>query len=500
MNMKCMKRKFLVSAMILLLFWPNKEVTAQTLITLDKSIEIAGVNSPDMKMSLLNLQRYEETLKAQRASLKSKFYLNVAPISFSQTREFDDRFSSWYTNEIIESYATFRIDQPILPTDGTISLVNRFGWQKSKSEYQDNLTENQAFTNNLSLVYNQPVFTYNRTKLELKEIELDYENAYISYSLQKLNLEKNVTQFFYNVYMARLNLEIASAELENTEHSYEIINNKVEAGLAAREELYQAEVNLATAKSSLQNNEVLLANAKDEFVRFLGMDLYEEITIAGDISEKPVEVNLAKAVDHGLSSRMELRQREIDIETSQFQMIRTKSITEFRGDVQLSIGFFGDNEKFSQIYDNPTRSPRVAVAFNIPIFDWGEKKARIKAQEAVIASTEINYEEQKKQIIIDIRKVYRSLLNQQNQIEIARQNEKNAQLTYEINLERYQNGDLTGMDLNLYQTQLSEKKLAYAQTLINYKIELLNMKIQSLYDFENDVPIVPSDLFSGNPQ
>ena len=341
-----MKKKFLVSAMILILFWPNKEVTAQTLITLDKSIEIAGVNSPDMKMSLLNLQRYEETLKAQRASLKSKFYLNVAPISFSQTREFDDRFSSWYTNEIIESYGTFRIDQPILPTDGTISLVNRFGWQKSKSEYQDNLTENQAFTNNLSLVYNQPVFTYNRTKLELKEIELDYENAYISYSLQKLNLEKNVTQFFYNVYMARLNLEIASAELENTEHSYEIINNKVEAGLAAREELYQAEVNLATAKSSLQNNEVPLANAKDEFVRFLGMDLYEEITIAGDISEKPVEVNLAKAVDHGLSSRMELRQREIDIETSQFQMIRTKSITEFRGDVQLSIGFFGEDEKF----------------------------------------------------------------------------------------------------------------------------------------------------------
>ena len=116
MNMKYMKRKCLVSAMILILFWPNKVVTAQTLITLDKSIEIAGINSPDMKRSLLNLQRYEETLKAQKASLKSKFYLNVAPISFSQTREFDDRFSSWYTNEIIESYGTFRIDQPILPT------------------------------------------------------------------------------------------------------------------------------------------------------------------------------------------------------------------------------------------------------------------------------------------------------------------------------------------------------------------------------------------------
>ncbi|MDX2443541.1 MAG: TolC family protein [Bacteroidales bacterium] len=493
--MKYLKRKYLLMATLLSLFWPGIDVISQTLITLERSIEIAGVNSPDMKRSMLNLERYDETLKAQRASLKSKFYLNVAPITYSQTRDFDNRFSSWYTNDIIESYGTLRIDQPILPTDGTISLVNRFGWQKSTSDYQGEVTKNQAFTNNLSLVYNQPLFTYNRTKLELQEIELDYENAYISYSLQKLNLEKNVTQFFYNVYMAKLNLEISTSELENTQHSYEIIKNKVDAGLAAMEELYQAEVNLATAKSSLQNNEVSLANAKDEFIRFLGMDLYEEISIMGDISEKPVSVNLAKAVEHGLNSRMELRQREIDIETSQFQLIRTKSLTEFRGDVQLSIGIFGENEKLSNIYENPTSSPRVAIAFNIPIFDWGEKKARIKAQEAVIASTELNYDEQRKQIIIDIRKVYRNLLNQQNQIEIARQNEKNAQLTYEINLERYQNGDLTGMDLNLYQTQLSEKKIAYAQTLINYKIELLNMKIQSLYDFETDSPIIPAELF-----
>jgi outer membrane protein len=68
-------------------------------------------------------------------------------------------------------------------------------------------------------------------------------------------------------------------------------------------------------------------------------------------------------------------------------------------------------------------------------------------------------------------------------------------LTYEINLERYQNGDLTGMDLNLYQNQLSTQKIAYAQALINYKIELLNMKVQSLYDFEKNQAIVPAELY-----
>ena len=67
----------------------------------------------------------------------------------------------------------------------------------------------------------------------------------------------------------------------------------------------------------------------------------------------------------------------------------------------------------------------------------------------------------------------------------------NAQLTYDLNNERYKNGDLTGMDLNLFQNQLSEKQLAYTNSLISYKLELLNLKIQTLYDFERKVPVTP---------
>ncbi|MPN52764.1 hypothetical protein SDC9_200427 [bioreactor metagenome] len=47
------------------------------------------------------------------------------------------------------------------------------------------------------------------------------------------------------------------------------------------------------------------------------------------------------------------------------------------------------------------------------------------------------------------------------------------------------------MEISQFQTQLSNRKMAYAQALINYKIELLNLKILSLYDFEKDKPIVP---------
>jgi outer membrane protein TolC len=482
----------LIQRGLLLLFFCQffLQANAQQILTLEKALDIAGSNSPDIRRSLLNLENSEQSLKAQNAALKSNFSLNVTPFSYDQTRAFDIFQSIWNTSKTTQSYGTFTVSQPFLPTDGTISLVNRFGWQDSYSENGRNL-QPKTFSNNLYLSVAQPLFTYNRTKLTLKGLELNLENAQLNYSMQKLNLEKLVTQYFYNVYLAQMSLTISQDEFANTQKSFEITQNKVTAGIAAKEELYQAELNFATAKSTVENAQVTLDNSKDQFKQYIGMDISEEITVMTDVAFNPVKVDMNKAIEFGLNSRMELRQREIDVTNAQFQLIRTKSLNEFRGDVALSIGLIGDNPKLQNIYDTPTNQPRVSVSFNVPLWDWGEKKARIKAQEAVIQTQEINQSDEKIQIKVDIRKVYRNLQNLVNQIEIATQNEKNAQLTYEINLERYANGDLTSMDMNLFQTQLSQKKMSYAQTLIDYKIELLNLKIQSLFDFEKNEAIIP---------
>ena len=476
--------------MSLLLFF-GYESEGQTILTLEKAMEIAVANSPSIQSTLLNLERTTESLNAQRLGLKSKFALSLNPIDYSNSRKFDNRTSSWFTNELINSSGTFRVDQPILATDGKISLVNTFGWQSNTSDASGSPLVNKAFYNNLYLSLSQPLFTYNRTKIALKTLELNNENAQLSYSMQRLSSEKTVSQLFYNVYMAQMSLTIRQDENENTQKSYEIIKNKVDAGLAAKEQLFQAEVNLETAKSSLASARVSLESAKDQFKQSIGMDIFEEISVITDVSVAPIEVDGKKALEHGLASRMELRQRQISIETSQFDLIAIKAQNEFRGDLVLSIGVSGDNPTLKNIYDKPTQSPHYGITFNVPIFDWGQRAALIRAQNAVIKTQILNYSNQDIQIKVDIRQVIRNLSNLKDQISIALQNQKNSQLTYDINLERFKNGDLTSMDLNLYQVQLSNNKMAYAQALINYKLELLNLKIQSLYDFTTNQPVVP---------
>lgn len=303
--------------------------------------------------------------------------------------------------------------------------------------------------------------------------------------------EKSITDQFYSVYMAQSNLEISREELVNAQQSYDIIKNKVEADLAAKDELFQAELNLATARSSVDESQVNLENAKDKLKQTLGMRLDEDILVFAEVEIKPIQVNLDQAISHGLGSRLELRQREIESKELEFDMIKTKALNEFKGDVSISFGLIGDNSHLNKVYNNPTQNPRVSISFAVPIFDWGEKKARIKAQKMAQRINELEFQEDKVDIELNIRQVWRNLENLRTQIKIAEQNVQNAQLTYDLNQTRYREGDITGMEMSQFQTQLSNKKITYTQALINYRIELLNLKILSLYDFDKNIPLVP---------
>lgn len=470
---------------------------AQAPMTIEEALDIAEENNPDLKAAKLNLERYQYNLVAQRASLKSRFSLDLAPLNYSRSRRFDNRLSQWYTNETLNTSGTFMVSQPILLTDGEISLINTFGWQDNQSTVEGIDNRNRAFSNDLYLRLNQPIFTYNRRKMELQQIEFDYENAGIRYALQRLNTERSITNQFYTVFMAQSNLAISKEELENTGQSFEIIRNKVEADLSAREELYQAELNLANAQSAVEERVVSLENAKDQLKQILGMALDEEIEVTVEIEVSPVAIDLVQAVQSGLNSRMEIRQREIDIELAELQMIQTKSLNEFRGDISLSVGIIGDHERFENIYDNPTQNPRVAISLAVPIFDWGEKRARVRAQRVAQTLAKLEQENLRIDIELDVRQTWRRLENLRTQIDIAEKSVRNAQLTYDINLTRYREGDLTGMEISQFQTQLSNRRIAYSQALINYKIELLNLKILTLYDFEKGEPIVPIREWTG---
>ena len=431
--------------LVFLFFSGMSHSFAQEILTLDKALSIAFEHSPSLIQSKLSLEQRELNLKAQDASLKSQFSLDINPFNYTRNNQYDSYNSNWYANEIMSSSASLGIRQPIKWTDGTISLVNDLSWQDASNKTSGG--KNTSFNHNLSLRLEQPLFTYNRTKMQLKELEYALENAKLSYAMQELNIEKNVTTQFYSVYQKQKDLNTARDEYHNQKQNYDIIKNKVEAGLVAREELYQAEVNLATSESSVYSAEIDYENSKDNFKLLLGISLDEDIMVLPNTDIVTVNVNSDDATKYALEQRMELRQKQITLEQDVFNIIRAKAENEFKGNLSARIAMDALSGKVKNLYDNPTDNEQIGISLTIPIFDWGAKKAKVKSSQLAMESNQIDMDEEKKNITIGVRQICRNLPILIRQIEIKKKSIENAEHSYEINLEKYRNGTLTGMEL-----------------------------------------------------
>lgn len=474
---------------ILLLIFPQiKSLAQEQILNFEDALQIAREHSPDIQQARLSLNRSQKLLEAENASLKSRFTLDLQPFNYYHNREFNQFFSTWNTSELKQSSLLFTISQPILLTDGVLALRNEASWQDAYSEFQGDRT--QSFSNNLYLSFDQPLFTYNRQSLALEEVRLDKENALLNYRIQELLLERRVAQSFYRAYQSKMSLTVASEEYQNRLESFRIIKNKVDAGLVAREELLQAELDMTSSNAEVKNQEVTLANALDDLKNLIGISLFDEIGIVADITMDSVAVDLKKALDYGLEHRLELRESKIGIELSQASLVQSTAVNEFRGDLSLSYGIIGTDPNFNRIYQVPTQNQRVNLSVQIPLWDWGERASRIEAAQVNVEKSNLSYDQERNGIIIAIRQVYRSLQNQIVQVDLQKQNVRTAQLTYDINLERYRNGDLTSMDLNLFQNQLSQRKIGLVNAMISYKMDLIDLKIESLWDFEHNRPVV----------
>ena len=476
----------LLQAAVLLCVAPAARGTER--IDLERALEIAMSNSPTIRKQQNALERSRENLNRQRARLRTSFSLSITPIQYSERTSFNELFSTFYDSRTTSSSGTFTINQPIKLTDGTLYLSNDFGYRDAYSGFTDDT--DISYSNNLTLNYRQPLFTYNGMKMETRRLELALESTELNYAIQTLQLEYNVMSRFYSVYKAGEELAIQEEQLAAKEESYGIARQKADAGLMALEALYQEEVGLAQTKSNIETSRLDYQASLDDFKQLIGLSLDEEVEVEADIDFAPVAVDYGEALAYGLSHRMELRQQAIDIRNQMDGVVQAGADNEFEGALELSYGTFGTSGELADVYDEPEKDRGFRITFEIPIWDWGAKQSGIRAAETSLRDAEIDLEELKKDIVIQIRRAWREVDAAARQIELKRIEVRNARLTYDIALENYRNGDISSYDLSQQQTQFTQARLDETQALIDYRLALLDLKIKSLWDFENDRPAI----------
>src|SRR5690606_17797552 len=119
----------------------------------------------------------------------------------------------------------------------------------------------------------------------------------------------------------------------------------------------------------------------------------------------------------------------------------------FRMDFELTYGREMRESAFGQLWQEPSNTYTIDVNAYVPIWDWGERDARIESQRINLRRTELQMEQSRSSIISNVQNEVRNVEELQARTLTMEENLALAQSISEESLERYEAGSITVVDL-----------------------------------------------------
>ena len=470
-------------------------------LSLEESIEIAKKQSFEIQNLLQDKIIAENELKAAVARLRTSVSMNFTLPQFTENvDQYIDSIGGihFYPLKTLRGSGNLYIRQP-LPTDGTITMTTGL------TSINDYYNEKRPATITTSIGFYQPLnsfWGYNTIRADLKRAKLNFERADKSLKRAELNIVYAVSSSFYNLLLLQKREEIAQMTLERLTEAYEISKNKYEAGLIREVENLQNEVDLADAQNTYDVSIVNLKVSTNTFIRLIGLDLDARVTLKGEMENYAVvHVDPIKAVDMAIRNRLEIREREIQVELQKLLLSQQKSDGRPVAALQASWNKIGVSNiplaesysnSLSNSWDDLTARPsnyQVGLTLSIPIIDWGRNKRLVRAAEARLKQTVLGKEDEQRGIEVEVRNLVTSLQTALTRLQQLEKNVSVAERSYSITLQRYTDGDIDSQNLALERQRLNTAQQNHLNAYVEYRLQLADLMRKTFYDFENDVPI-----------
>jgi len=388
----------------------------------------------------------------------------------------------------------------VLPTGGDFSLTSNMRWENYRttlSELDNRVLKRDQVYSRFALSFDQPVFTANILKENMKAAALRYRWSTSYFTRTQMDIVYNVTAKFYQVYKLDYEHKINREQFNNSQEVLRITKLKQETGNLAEGELLIAEVNAAQNEVLVMGSEGKLNTAKDEFKLLIGLDLKEEIELDAEMEFETFAIDMQRAIEEALANRMEIQQDEVDIELQEIEVKRAKRERELKGKISAYYDFTGLSTKgegtvgqligssFQNMTDRPSNRG-IALTLAYPIADWGRAKNKVKSEQVRLKQYELSLENEKRFIESEIREIVRSVQEAEKRFRVNQRNQEVATKSYRISLLQFENGDMTTQELFLAQERLSQVQLAYIESYITYRLSVANLSRKTMFDFENN--------------
>jgi outer membrane protein TolC len=302
------------------------------------------------------------------------------------------------------------------------------------------------------------------------------DSAYFAFRNTLDQLLATVKTQFYQVVVNRELIKVQEQSVHLLESQLKDQQNRFEAGTVPRFNVLQAEVALynqlpllITAQNNYRISKITLAKT-------LGLDFQPRrgenppLEVVGEMPYIPRTIELADAIELGKQRRPFLKQARANV-LNQIEQVHV-ALGQFLPTINTTGGGEWISSSVNSSWHDISKGWIAEVTGSVPIWDSGEIYGQVKQQRALLSETKITYDDDVRQVELEIQTAYSNL--QQN-IELIKSQEKNVNLAEEalrLAKARLDAGAGVQLDVLNAQVQLLTAQTTQLQALFGYNSSL----------------------------
>jgi outer membrane protein TolC len=258
------------------------------------------------------------------------------------------------------------------------------------------------------------------------------DSAYFAFRNVLDSLIATVKTQFYQIIVNRELVKVNEENVRLLEAQLKDQQNRFEAGTVPRFNVLQADVQLHNQIPQLITAENNLRISKLQLAKTLGLDFQRRrgesppLEVIGDMPYIPRIIELADAIELGKQRRPFLKQARANV-LNQLQQVRAAA-GQWLPNITTTGGGEWVSDPVNSSWHDISKGWTALVQGSLPIWDSGAIAGQVIQQRALLSETKITYDDDVRQVELEIQQAYSNL--QQNR-ELIQSQEKNVELAEE---------------------------------------------------------------------
>ncbi|MEX1011006.1 MAG: TolC family protein [Balneolaceae bacterium] len=457
-------------------------------LSLEEAIELARENSPQARTAEYSLIASQHRYQSYRADLLPG--LSISGDSPNYRRSFRESFNPDGSTDLVYSQQSnanmdLSIQQPIMFTGGNVSIssgITRLGIFSDENTYLWSATP-------LVIGLNQPLFQFNNLKWRSRIEPLEMEISRKEYVESVENLSMNVTQRYFDVLLAMINLDIAETNVAVNDSIYNISQGRYNVGSIAENDVLQAELALRNAESSLTQSRLSYDQLLKEFRLLLG--LQSDAPVGVEVpDEVPIfEVDREIALEMAQTNNSTALNFQLSETEARRNLDQAEKSASFSASIQANFGLNQTSSDFMNVYNQPLSQQFVTLNFQVPIFNWGKQQAEIQSARNTQRQVADQIAYQQAQFVLQVESTVAEFQQLRDQVMLAELSADIAERRYDVARGRYLIGRIDITNLLIAQNERDSARRSYIQSLRNYWSGVYDLRRLTLFDFEQGTQI-----------